>query len=72
MQEKQETSTSNTNYDLISTLYHELQEEQTCAAYIRDAENEGKQDVASFFRNVQQDARKHCDQAKQLLGMSDR
>ncbi len=32
MQERQATSTSNTLYDLVSTLYHELQQEQTCEA----------------------------------------
>ena len=34
MQERQATSTSNTLYDLVSTLYHELQQEQMCEAYI--------------------------------------
>ena len=70
MQETQATSTSNTVYDLVSTLYNELQAEQTCEAYILDADQAGKSDCSSFFHEVQQDARKHADRAKQLLGIS--
>ncbi|GHO88070.1 hypothetical protein [Dictyobacter formicarum] len=70
MQETQSTSTSNTLFDLISTLYHELQAEQTCEAYMLDADQEGKSEISSFFGEVKQDAHKHADRAKQLLGIS--
>ena len=70
MQERQATSTSNTLYDLVSTLYHELQQEQTCDAYILDADQEGKPELTSFFHEVKQDAHKHSERAKQLLGIS--
>lgn len=70
MQETQATQTSNILYDLVSTLYHELETEQTCEAYILDSDQEGKPEVTSFFHDVQQDAHKHAERAKQLLGIS--
>jgi hypothetical protein len=69
MQETQATGTSNTLYDLVSTLYHELQAEQTCESYILDADQEGKPEVTSFFYEVKQDAHKHAERAKELLGI---
>jgi hypothetical protein len=69
MQERQATGTSNTLYDLVSTLYHALEAEQTCEAYILDADQEGKPELASFFHEVKQDAHKHAERAKQLLGI---
>jgi hypothetical protein len=70
MQETQATETSNTVYDLVSTLYHELQSEQTCEAYILDADEARQPDLSAFFSEVKQDARKHSERAKQLLGIS--
>ena len=72
MQETQATGTSNIVYDLVSTLYHELQSEQTCEAYILDADEVGKPDITSFFHEVKRDAHKHAERAKQLLGISSR
>ena len=70
MQETQATETSNTVYDLVSTLYHELQSEQTCEAYILDADEARQSDLSAFFSEVKQDAHKHSERAKQLLGIS--
>jgi pyrroloquinoline quinone (PQQ) biosynthesis protein C len=67
MQEKQQTTTSNIIYDLSSVLYHELQAAQTCSSYIQDAEQAGQQELASFLRQVQQDANKHAEHARRLL-----
>jgi hypothetical protein len=64
------TAAPNTVYDLVSTLYHELQQEQTCEAYILDADEAGKPDLSAFFIEVKQDAHKHADRAKELLGIS--
>jgi hypothetical protein len=69
MQETQATGTSNTVYDLVSMLYHELESEQTCEAYILDSDQEGKPDLSSFFHEVQHDAHKHAERAKELLGI---
>src|SRR5690348_14452309 len=45
MMETQQTSTSNTYFDLVSILYHALREEQTCATYANDAQKAGDQDL---------------------------
>ena len=67
MQEKQQTTTSDIVYDLSSVLYHELQAAQSSAVYIQDAEQAGQQELASFLREVRQDANKHAEQARRLL-----
>jgi rubrerythrin len=67
MQEPQQTTVSNINYDLASVLYHELQAAQTCSTYIKDAEQAGQQEVAQFFRQIHQEANKNAEQAKTLL-----
>lgn len=64
------TAAPNTVYDMVSVLYHSLQEEQTVEAYILDADEAGKPDLSAFFIEVKQDAHKHADRAKQLLGIS--
>ena len=67
MQERQQTTTSNAYYDLVSVLYHALQSAQTSATYIQDAEQAGQQQVAMFFRELQQEANRQAEQAKNLL-----
>ena len=67
MQEKQATNTDNTYYNLVSALYHALQEQQTSASYIQDAQQSGNQQLVQFFQQVQQDANRQAEQAKQLL-----
>lgn len=67
MQEQQHTTTSNVIYDLSSVLYHELQAAQSSSAYIQDAEQANQQELASFLREVQQDANKHAQNARKLL-----
>ena len=68
MQETQQTSTSNTYYDLISVLYHALQAEQNSATYVQDAQQAGNQDLVQFFGEVKQNATREADRAKELLG----
>jgi hypothetical protein len=51
MQQPQQSETSNIVYDLSSVLYHELQSAQSSAAYIKDAEQAGQQELATFLRN---------------------
>ena len=65
MQERQQTTTSNVYYDLVSVLYHALQSAQTSAAYIQDAEQAGQQQVVMFFRQLQQDANSQAEQARE-------
>jgi hypothetical protein len=68
MHETQQTSTSNTYFDLVSVLYHALREEQTSATYVQDAQESGNQDLVQFFGEVKQNASRQADRAKDLLG----
>ena len=54
-------------YDLISVAYHALQGAETYECYIQDAEEEGDQDLAAFFRETQEQCRKTGAAAQQLL-----
>jgi hypothetical protein len=67
MQETQQTTTSNTYFDLVSVLYHALQAEQTSTTYVEDAQRSGDQDLVQFFGEVKQSASQQADRAKQLL-----
>jgi rubrerythrin len=70
MMEKAErmTGTRDVHYNLISVLYHTLQGAETATQYISDAEESGDQDLAQFFREVQQEDRRRAERAKELLG----
>jgi len=61
------TRTSDQTYDLVSVLYHSLQAGETHEAYVRDAEGRGDQEVAEFFRDVQERHREIATRAKALL-----
>jgi hypothetical protein len=61
------TGISNATYDLVSVLYHALEGGATYDKYIRDAEQEGDQELVQFFRRVQQDDAQRAQQAKSLL-----
>lgn len=67
MQEPRQTFMSNSHYDLISLLYHALQEAQNCSVYARDAEQEGQQELAQFFRTTQQEANRRALHVQHLL-----
>ena len=47
-----ETGFSDVAYDLISVQYHSLKAGHDYGQYVRDSENAGLSDVASFFREV--------------------
>ena len=59
------TGTSNPTYNLVSVLYHALQGAELYQKYASDAG--GDQDLASFFREVQQQEQQRAERAKQLL-----
>ena len=61
------TGISNARYNLVSVLYHALEGGATYEKYIQDAENEGDQELADFFRQVQQEDSNRAQQAKSLL-----
>ncbi|MGI8860867.1 MAG: hypothetical protein ACR2HO_12080 [Rubrobacteraceae bacterium] len=64
------TGTRDEHYDLISVLYHALKGADNCDHYAMDAEAEGKQDLADFFREAQGGQQLLAERAKDLLGIS--
>ncbi|MGH2656096.1 MAG: hypothetical protein ACRDIZ_05270 [Actinomycetota bacterium] len=52
------TGTRDEHYDLVSVLYHTLQEADTIQGYI---------EIASFLKQVQEEDRSRAEQAKKLL-----
>lgn len=64
------TGASDTTYDLTSVLYHALQGAQVYDQYIQDAEREGSQELAEFFREVQRQDRERAERAQSLLAKS--
>jgi hypothetical protein len=59
------TGTKDTNYNLVSVLYHALQGADLYEQYASDAGSD--QDLAAFFREAQQQEKQRADRAKQLL-----
>ena len=66
---EQATGTKDEHYNLVSVLYHALQGADTCDQYALDAETEGNDRYADFFREVQEAHAQIADQAKQMLGI---
>jgi hypothetical protein len=60
-----DTGTSNPTYNLVSVLYHALQGAENYEKYASDAGSD--QDLANFFREIQQQEKQRADRAKQLL-----
>jgi hypothetical protein len=59
----------NEEYNLVSILYHALQGAETYIDYVEDAEDSGDEELASFFKDVQQEEIRRAERAKQLLAM---
>jgi hypothetical protein len=64
---EQTTGVSDTVYNLASVLYHAAEGGTVYTKYIEDAEQEGDQELADFFRQVQQQDAQRAQRAKQLL-----
>jgi rubrerythrin len=62
------TGVRDEHYNLVSILYHALQGAETYDTYISDAEGAGDQELAQFFREVQEEERRRAARAKELLG----
>ena len=58
---------SDNAYNLTSVLYHAAQGGTQYAKYIEDAEAEGDQELADFFREVQQQDADRAKRARTLL-----
>ena len=68
---EQTTGTRDEQFNLISVLYHALQEADTLEVYVFDAETSGDERLAAFFREVQAMHVQVADRAKELLGISE-
>lgn len=64
---EQITGVSDSVYNLGSVFYHAAQGGQVYAKYIEDAEQEGDQELADFFRQVLQQDAERAQKAKSLL-----
>lgn len=62
------SGTRDQHYDLMSLLYHTLQEADTIDRYIEDARDRNDDELAGFFEKVQEQDRQRAERAKQLLG----
>lgn len=63
-----QTSASNdSNYDVISVLYHLLQGSETLDQYCSDAENANDSELAAFFRELQENNNRMARKAQHLL-----
>ena len=63
----QTTGTKDKNYNLIWFTEQSLSNALRLETYIQDAERDGDNDLAEFFRRAQEASRKGGDQGKQLL-----
>jgi hypothetical protein len=61
------TGTPNTIYDLSSVLFHALEGGASYDTYIQDAEREGDQELADFFRLVRDEDSVRAHEAQTLL-----
>jgi hypothetical protein len=61
------TGTPNIIYDLSSVLFHALEGGASYDTYIEDAEREGDQELAAFFRRVRDEDSVRADDARLLL-----
>jgi rubrerythrin len=67
MTTKANTGTQDTLYNLLSIIYHALQGAETYEKYINDAEQNGDQELAQFFREVRDVNTQRAERGKQLL-----
>ncbi len=65
---EQLTGVSDTVFNLTSVLYHAAEGGTVYSKYIEDAEREGDQELADFFREVQRQDAERAQKAKSLLG----
>ena len=63
-----ETGFTDVEFDLISLQYHSLKAGHDYGQYVRDAENAGRDDIASFFREVMQQDSERAQRCHQYLG----
>nr|WP_299242296.1 hypothetical protein [uncultured Halomonas sp.] len=55
------------NYDMISSLYHLAQGSEMCKQYAKDAEQEGDNDAAQLFNELQRNYTEYGDKIAKVL-----
>ena len=55
------------NYNLIAVLYHSSDNVESLKTYIRDAEEEGDQELVDFFGGILENNLKAAQSAKEML-----
>src|SRR5690349_10064656 len=59
--------TPNELFNLVSILYHQLKQAETCLRYARDAQEAGDQELTEFFHAVIEQSQSLSDRAKALF-----
>jgi rubrerythrin len=62
-----ETGFDDVTFDLISVQYHALKAGHDYGQYVRDAENAGQEEIASFFRSVMEEDSNRAAQCHKFL-----
>jgi len=62
-----ETGFTDVEFDLISLQYHSLKAGHDYGQYVRDAENAGHSDLATFFREVMAQDSERARRCHELL-----
>ncbi len=62
-----DTGAKDKHYNLTSVLYHALQGGENYDQYVSDAEGDGDDELAQFFKDVQEEERNRAERAKGLL-----
>ena len=63
----QVTGTKDKNYNIVWFTEQSLSNALRLETYIQDAERDGDQELAEFFRRAQEASRKGAEQGKELL-----
>jgi rubrerythrin len=62
-----ETGFDDVSFDLISVQYHSLKAGHDYGQYVRDANNAGREDIASFFEQVMSEDSARAQQCHEFL-----
>ena len=65
--DEKETGIANITYNLIAVIHHTAEGTVQYDAFIKDAEEAGDNDCATFFRETQQAAKTTAEKAQTLL-----
>ncbi len=65
MTEKHKTGATDTEYNMVSVLYHALNGANSCEKYIQDCGDEKQ--LSDFFHEVQDNYRSMAEKAKHML-----